>query len=163
MMRTDIVEDIVSLRQITDEEEKLSLMPLLLLADPSEKMIARYWDRSLFFVLEKGQKVIGSVLFSFSSEGTTGEIHNLAVLPEYWRRGYGRRLMNSVAEYARGKCSLLLVGTAAGIETALKLYSACGYSYSHTVPGFFTDNYDEPLWDEGIQCIDMVYLKKALE
>lgn len=151
-----------SLRQITDEEEKRALMPLLLLADPSERMIARYWGRSLFFVLEDEEKVIGSVLVSFSGDGTTGEVHNLAVLPECWRQGHGRRLMDGVAEYAGGRCSVLLVGTAAVSETALRFYTGCGYTFSHIVPRFFTDNYEEPLWGEGKQCVDMVYLRKIL-
>lgn len=55
----------------------------------------------------------------------------------------------------------MLVGTGE-TPTILSIYKSCGFEISHFVKHFFTDNYDHPMFEEGIQLIDMVYLKKKL-
>lgn len=37
-----------------------------------------------------------------------------------------------------------------------------GFRISHRVKDFFIDNYDHPMFDNGIQLVDMIYLSKAL-
>jgi hypothetical protein len=37
-----------------------------------------------------------------------------------------------------------------------------GIQISHQLKNFFTDNYDHPMFEQGIQLVDMVYLKKKL-
>ena len=41
-------------------------------------------------------------------------------------------------------------------------YARFGFTHSHTVTGFFTDNYPEPLYEDGVLLTDMLYLKKEL-
>lgn len=43
---------------------------------------------------------------------------------------------------------------------SLGFYHACGFIDSHRVERFFTDNYDHPIIEDGIQLVDMVYLKR---
>ena len=43
---------------------------------------------------------------------------------------------------------------------SLGFYHACGFIDSHRVEHFFTDNYDHPIIEDGIQLVDMVYLKR---
>lgn len=33
---------------------------------------------------------------------------------------------------------------------------------SHVVEGFFTENYDHPIFEGGVRLVDMVYLRKHL-
>ena len=33
---------------------------------------------------------------------------------------------------------------------------------SHIVKGFFTDNYDHPIYEGGVRLRDMIYLKRKL-
>ena len=33
---------------------------------------------------------------------------------------------------------------------------------SHTVPNFFTDHYDHPIYECGVHLVDMVYLQRPL-
>ena len=33
---------------------------------------------------------------------------------------------------------------------------------SHIISNFFTDNYDHPIYESGIQVVDMVYLQRPL-
>ena len=42
-------------------------------------------------------------------------------------------------------------------------YEKCGFVRSHNIPNFFTDNYDHPIYECGVQLIDMVYLQRCSE
>ena len=55
----------------------------------------------------------------------------------------------------------MLVGTG-NTPAILSYYESCGFKKSHIIKHFFTDNYDHPIFEDGIQLIDMVYLKKIL-
>jgi len=55
----------------------------------------------------------------------------------------------------------MIVGTGE-VLAILSFYENCGFEKSHSIKNFFTDNYDHPMFEEGIQLIDMVYLKKDL-
>lgn len=55
----------------------------------------------------------------------------------------------------------MLVGTGE-VPGILKFYDRCGFTVSHRVKGFFTDNYDHPIIEDGVLLEDMVYLKRKL-
>ena len=44
----------------------------------------------------------------------------------------------------------------------IPFYEKCGFVRSHTISNFFTDNYDHPIYESGIQLVDMVYLQRPL-
>lgn len=44
----------------------------------------------------------------------------------------------------------------------LHFYEKCGFEKSHVVKNFFTDNYDPPMYEDGQQLVDMIYLKRKL-
>ena len=41
-------------------------------------------------------------------------------------------------------------------------YEKCGFKRSHVVKDFFTENYDHPIYECGIQLVDMIYFTKEL-
>jgi hypothetical protein len=53
----------------------------------------------------------------------------------------------------------MLVGTG-DVPSALSFYKKCGFAESHRIQNFFTDNYDHPMFEDGKQLVDMVYLKR---
>jgi ribosomal protein S18 acetylase RimI-like enzyme len=55
----------------------------------------------------------------------------------------------------------MLVGTGE-FPTILSFYESCGFEKSYRIKNFFIDNYDHPMFEEGIQLVDMVYLKREL-
>lgn len=55
----------------------------------------------------------------------------------------------------------MLVGTGE-VPSILSFYENCGFTRSHLIKNFFTDHYDHPMFEEGIQLVDMIYLKKEL-
>ena len=71
-------------------------------SDPwSESLVRAELDNALsrWFVLERGEDVLGYVAVM----NIAGEVHvtNVAVAPEYRRRGLARRLLGRAVEYAR--------------------------------------------------------------
>ena len=54
-----------------------------------------------------------------------------------------------------------MVGTGDSPKT-VGFYEHCGFSYSHRVAGFFTQNYDHPIVEDGKLLVDMLYFRKEL-
>lgn len=44
----------------------------------------------------------------------------------------------------------------------LPFYLRCGFTPSHCVQNFFTDHYDHPIYEGGVQLVDMIYLRKQI-
>ena len=44
----------------------------------------------------------------------------------------------------------------------IRFYEKCGFTRSHSIPNFFTDNYDHPIYEGGVQLVDMIYLQRPL-
>lgn len=135
---------------------KKQYLELLLLADEQEDMIDRYLARGDMFILDDGG-VKAECVVTKEAEGVY-ELKNIAVLPAAQRKGYGRALIAFVSAHYTD-CDTLLVGTG-DVPSSLGFYKACGFKITHRVKNFFTDNYDHPMFEDGVQLIDMVYLKK---
>lgn len=142
--------------KVTDKNKYL---PLLLLADEQESMIDQYIDGGVMYVLDDGGVKAEAVVCKVSSDIL--EIKNLAVLPEYQGLGYGRRLIDFICETYKNEFKILQVGTGDSPLT-LPFYEKCGFIRSHSVKNFFTDNYDHPIYENGVLLVDMVYLRKNL-
>ena len=98
-------------------------------------------------------------MFVYEGEGIY-EIKNIATVPFFQRQGYGKRLIEFLFEYYRGKCSEMLVGTG-DVPSSRSFYEHCGFTVSHRIKNFFTDNYDHLIYEDGEQLVDMIYLKKT--
>ena len=132
---------------------------MLLLADEQEDMVDRYLDKGKMYVLDD----IGAKCECVITDEGNGilEIKNIATVPEYQGKGYARALIEFVINNYRGKYSILQVGTGDS-PLSIPFYEKCGFVRSHIVPDFFTDNYDHPIYESGIQLVDMVYLQRPL-
>ena len=138
--------------------DKKEFLELLLLADEQESMIDRYLERGDMFVLyDNGLKALCVV--TREGEGIY-EIKNIATVPFFQRQGYGKCLIEFLFEYYQGKCSEMLVGTG-DVPSSRSFYEHCGFTVSHRIKNFFTDNYDHPMYEDGVQLVDMIYLKKT--
>ena len=89
------------------------------------------------------------------------EIKNIAVDPENQGKGYGKALIDFLASKYADEYSILQVGTGDSPLT-IPFYEKCGFVRSHNIPNFFTDNYDHPIYEGGVQLIDMIYLQRCL-
>jgi GNAT superfamily N-acetyltransferase len=140
-------------------DNKKRFLDLLLLADEQEDMIDRYLPDGDLFVLY--DDAVKSVCVVLPISDDTCELKNIATYESEQGKGYGRALINHIADYYKNDFQTMLVGTG---ETPgiLSFYKSCGFVTSHRVENFFTDNYDHLMYDGDIQLVDMVYLKKEL-
>ena len=145
------------IEQVT--QNKKQYMDLLFLADEQEEMIDRYLDEGEMFVI-KDPDVVGECVVADLGDGEF-EIKNIATAEAVHGKGYGRALIEFVKEHYRGRCRLLLVGTGDSPLT-VPFYKKCGFREHHRVKNFFTDNYDHPIYEAGVQLVDMVYLAQEL-
>lgn len=139
------------------KENKKQYLDLLLLADEQEDMVDRYLDDGEMFVLFDPEAV-GECVVVKLEEGVY-EIKNIATDPSVHGKGYGRALIEFVVEHYRGLCKQLLVGTGDSPLT-IPFYEKCGFREHHRLKNFFTDNYDHPIIEAGVQLVDMVYLSR---
>lgn len=140
-------------------DNKRDYMDLLFLADEQEDMIDRYLDRGTMYVIDDNG-VKGECVVTDEGEGIL-EIKNIATVPESHGKGYGRLLINYISEKYAGQYLNLQVGTGDSPLT-IPFYEKCGFRRHHIIKNFFLDNYDHPIFEEGIQLVDMVYLRKAI-
>ena len=140
-------------------ENKKQFIALLLLADEQENMIDHYLEKGTMYVLEDGNVKAECVVTDEGNEIL--EIKNIAVDPENQGKGYGKALIDFLASKYADEYSILQVGTGDSPLT-VPFYEKCGFVRSHNIPNFFTDNYDHPIYECGVQLIDMVYLQRCL-
>ena len=141
--------------QIT--ENKKQYLDLLLLADEQESMVDKYLAARDMFVCLDPDTVRECVIVDLG-DGIF-EIKNLATDPRHQGKGYGRALIEFVMNHYKDRCREMLVGTGDSPLT-LPFYKKCGFCEHHRVKNFYTDNYDHPIFEAGIQLVDMVYLSR---
>ena len=138
---------------------KKQFLSLLLLADEQEDMIDRYIDKGTVYVLDDDGIKCQCVVTD--EGGGILEIKNIATEPDCQGKGYGRTMIEYVAAKYKGMYSVLQVGTGDSPLT-VPFYEKCGFTRSHRITNFFTDNYDHPIYEGGIQLVDMIYLQRKL-
>ena len=141
------------------ENDQKRYLNLLLLADEQEDMVDRYLERGTMYVLED-DGVKAECVVTDEGNGIL-ELKNIAVEPDFQGRGYGKALVDFLVRTYIGQYAVLQVGTGDSPST-IPFYESCGFHRHHLVKDFFTDNYDHPIYECGIQLVDMVYLQREM-
>ena len=147
----------MDIKEVT--ENKKEYLSLLLLADEQEDMIDRYLERGRMFVLDD-DGVKCECVITDEGDGVL-EIKNIATVPEHQGKGYARAMLRYIEDNYKGHYSVLQAGTGDSPLT-VPFYEKCGFVRSHTAQGFVTANYSHPIFEGGVQLVDMVYLRKPL-
>ncbi|QKY71083.1 GNAT family N-acetyltransferase [Lentibacillus sp. CBA3610] len=143
------------------KDEELPL-ELLLLADPSEKLVREYVSRGKCFIMNLDGRTVGTYVL-IPTRPETVEIVNVAVNEDYHGRGYGKQLVLHAIETAkRDGYKTIEIGTGNSGVVQLALYQKCGFRLTSIDRDFFVRHYEEPLYENGIQVIDMVRLSQDL-
>ena len=148
----------MQIKEIT--KNKTAYIDILLIGDEDEKMINRYIEQSIIFSLYENN-VLTSVCAVITIDNETIEIKNLATYPQYQNRAYASALINFVCNKYKRNYKYLILGTGENNKT-LEFYKKRGFQETHRLKNFFIDNYEHPIFEEGKQLIDMIYLKKIL-
>ena len=143
------------------DENKKQYLDLLLLADEQENMIDAYLERGTMYasVLENGETV--AVCIVTDEKDGVLEIKNISVQPKYQRMGYGKAMIQCIIHKYKHQYQMIQVGTGE-IPWIISFYETCGFRQAHKRENFFLDNYDHPMYECGIQLIDMIYLTVKL-
>ncbi len=137
-------------------------LDLLLMADPSEKLVREYILRGTCFIMNLDGIIIGTYVL-IPTRPETVEIVNVAVNENYRGKGYGKKLVLHAIETAKREgYKTIEIGTGNSGVIQLALYQKCGFRMTSIDRDFFIRHYDEPIFENGIQVIDMVRLSQDL-
>jgi GNAT superfamily N-acetyltransferase len=142
-----------------NDNDKTKYMDLLLIADEQVSMIEKYLYRGEMFALFEDD--VKALCVVTQEQPGVYELKNIVTVPKYQRKGYGQNLVSYIVEYYKESGSELYVGTGDSPMT-LNFYEKCGFKKSHIVKNFFIDHYDHPMYEDGKQLVDMIYLKRHL-
>ncbi|MDE5860928.1 MAG: GNAT family N-acetyltransferase [Ruminococcus sp.] len=145
------------IKEVTDNKKKY--IELLFLADEQEDMIEKYLDRGTMYVLDD-YGIKAECVVTDEGNGLL-EIKNIATLPDYQGKGYGRLLIQFIQNKYKDKFHTLQVGTGDSPLT-IPFYEKCGFTESHRIRNFFTNNYSHEIVECGVVLTDMVYLQKPI-
>lgn len=135
---------------------------LLLLADPSEEIVKEYVNRGECFVAESVQKIVG-VYVLLPTRPETVELVNVAVVEDQHGKGIGKQLVMDAIKVAKTKgYKTIEIGTGNSGIVQLALYQKCGFRIMGVDIDFFIKHYPEEIFENGIQCRDMVRLSQDL-
>ena len=148
------------IRKLTENEKPP--LNLLLLADPSVEMIEKYLQRGECYVAEWDEKIQG-VYVLLPTRKKTIELVNVAIVEEQHGKGFGKKLVLDAIAVAKDQgYKTIEVGTGNSSIAQLALYQKCGFRIASIDKDFFIRHYNDKIYENGIQCVDMIRLTQEL-
>jgi ribosomal protein S18 acetylase RimI-like enzyme len=136
---------------------------LLLLADPSGDMVSSYLKYGICYISETTNcQTQGVIVLLPTSQGKL-EIMNIAVDETMQGKGIGTKLLRHGIEFAKQEgYKFIEIGTGNSSINQLALYQKVGFRMMSIDHDFFTLNYPDPIFENGIQCRDMIRLSMEI-
>ncbi|WP_404469509.1 GNAT family N-acetyltransferase [Sutcliffiella horikoshii] len=148
--------------QLVESSDRLKYLPYLVMADESESVVKEYIaEGQMFAIIVGDDSVAGVALFVEESEGVI-ELKNIALDPGFRGLGLGKQVINLAFEIFKGQgFRKMMVGTANSSIANLAFYQKAGFRMAGIRKDFFL-KYPEPIFEDGIQAVDMVVFEKEL-
>lgn len=144
-----------------EKQEKVPL-ELLLSADPSKIIVEDYVAKGECFIGENEEQTIG-VYVLLPTRPQTVEIVNVAVAEDHQGKGIGKLLVSHAIRVAKTQgYKTIEIGTGNSSIGQLALYQKCGFRIVSVDHNYFIKHYSEEIYENGIQCIDMIRLSQDL-
>lgn len=138
-------------------DPKEAPLPLLLEADPSDKMIKSYLPDSWCYAAKSNGEVVG-VCIAKRIRDKTAEILNISVHPHHQKAGIGTRLLSfALKKLIDKRVQRVELGTGT-FGYQLAYYQRFGFRVESVIKNYFLENYEEPVFEHGIQHKDMLRL-----
>lgn len=148
------------IRELNEQEKPP--MDLLLLADPSIKIVEGYLARGKCFIAEVDDEMIG-VYVLLPTRPETVEIVNVAVAEKHQGKGIGKHLvLDAIQKAKENGYKTIEIGTGNSSISQLALYQKCGFRITGIDHDFFVKHYSDEIYENGIQCRDMIRLSQDL-
>lgn len=146
----------------TIHSDRERFMELLLIADPSEEIVSGYLGRGHLFVLFAEDRALGVVHLD-PLEGDEIEIKNIAVQEGEQGKGWGKQLLAHAIAFCEAQgYRRIIVGTGNSSIDNLAFYQKAGFRFAAIRRNFFVDHYEEEIFENGIQCMDLLILERLL-
>ena len=146
----------MEIRKISSGKE--DYLPLLLEADPSRKMIDGYLDSGEVYVMHVNG-LTASVAVMVRRDDGSWELRNIVTAPDLRHRGYAGRLIQYLIRLFSSRCQRMYAGTRPSMAG---FYEQFGFTRDYVTENFFTDNYDEPITEDGKVLKDLIHLSRSL-
>ena len=136
---------------------------LLMEADPSRQQIEKYSDTGYTFELLSDDDIAGIIIVTPKTTERV-EIMNLSV-DEKWRgRGFAKALIEYACSFSAVKgYRIAEIGTGNSSIYQLALYQKVGFRIMGIDHDYFSRNYPEPIYENGMLCRDMIRLERKLQ
>ncbi|MFI8713046.1 GNAT family N-acetyltransferase [Brevibacillus brevis] len=150
----------MEIRKLATQEQPP--MDLLFLADPSVRLVKDYLQRGQCYVAVLEESIVG-VYVLIPTRPDTIELVNVAVDEAHHGKGIGKKLVLHSIEVAKSLgYKTIEVGTGNSSVDQLALYQKCGFRMSWIDRDFFLRHYEEEIYENGIQVVDMVRLSQDI-
>lgn len=150
----------VEIRKLLADEQPP--IELLLLADPSVKLVEEYLKRGECFVGIVNNEIIAEFVL-LPTRPETVEIVNVAVAESRQGQGLGKQMVLYAISHAKLLgYKTIEIGTGNSGVSQLALYQKCGFRMMSIDRDFFIRHYSEAIYENGIQVVDMVRLAQDL-
>ncbi|PTK78933.1 GNAT family N-acetyltransferase [Staphylococcus haemolyticus] len=135
---------------------------LLLLADPSMKLVLKYLQSGKCFIYKDDSKILGCyVLIEISVDRV--ELVNIAVRENKQGLGIDKKLLLHLFDYAKQKgYKEIIVGTGNSSIDQIAFYQKAGFRMIGVEIGFFERNYKDKIYENGILCRDKIWFLKKV-
>ncbi|MFC9540413.1 GNAT family N-acetyltransferase [Lysinibacillus sp. NPDC056959] len=157
--REDFVQYRTSLKKVEGVRE--DYLPQLLLADESEEAVRKYLNDGELYEIKCGEQLAGVALLLEQADKTV-ELKNIAIIPKYQGKGLGKEALRQITTICQTQgYQTIIVGTANSSIDNIAFYQKAGFRMEAIEKDFFS-NYPEPIFENGIRALDMIFFSKAL-
>ena len=135
---------------------------LLKLADPSISKIKDYLSSGRCYLAQLNTETIGVMVLNEKNTDSI-EIENIAIKASFQGRGFGKKLLqyaDKISREAGYKKPIIATGNSSIGQ--MLLYQKEGFEMKCIEKNYFVRNYEEPIFENGIQCKHRVILEKIL-
>ncbi|QTL51751.1 MULTISPECIES: GNAT family N-acetyltransferase [Priestia] len=146
-----------------DKDRRASYLNLLLIGDEDEKVVNSYINEGSLFTIVYEKKEIGVVQCLIDEKESAVEVKNIGLKKAYRGRGIGSKVIKKLETlYECNHYSKMIVGTADSSLENIAFYKKAGFYQTGVKKNFFLQ-YVPPIYENGLQAIDMIMFEKKLK
>ncbi|MCM3772904.1 MULTISPECIES: GNAT family N-acetyltransferase [Priestia] len=146
-----------------EKDRRVSYLNLLLIGDEDEKMVKSYINEGTLFTIVYEKKEIGVVQCLIDEKEATVEVKNIGLKEAYRGKGIGSKVIKKLETlYECNHYSKMIVGTADSSLENIAFYKKAGFYQTGVKKNFFLQ-YVPPIYENGLQAIDMIMFEKTLK
>ncbi|HEY0779231.1 MAG TPA: GNAT family N-acetyltransferase [Gemmatirosa sp.] len=152
----------ITVAEVTDADAIEALVPILLLAEPSERALRWSLDHlsDAVYRADSNGQLAGAATMRWI--GDPCEIIELGVAEPLHGRGVGRAIVAALCDEARRRRKRTIeVGTANASIGNLAFYQKCGFRFDHVRHDYFR-YHRTPIYENGIEVRDLVVFRRDL-